>query len=266
MEDVSNQGVVEETLQTETASPQTETEQDKSSYEEQPNADVKTDHQDNSWIKKLRRDRDEAVKKAAEEARKSQMQEELIRQLMANQTQAPTQSAEEDILSQIEREEYVPGDKVAKALKQQQEQFNKQLEEMRNFNKKQEISKQEEKLRSQYADYDEIVNPDTLDILKETNPKLFNRVVNLLKVDAVDGASFAYETIVSQGIADQIPGLKRSKEIEKKLEQNKKTVQSPAAYDKRPMAQAMSMPETKEAKQALWQETLKYASMAGGGY
>lgn len=270
MEEVSNQGEVYEEAftQTETASPQMETEQDTKVSPEsyQSNIQSQPDQQDKSWIKKVRRDRDDAVRRAHEAERKSKIQEELISQLMTTQQMQVPQEAEEDILSQIEREEYVPGDKVVKALKKQQQDFAKQLDEIKQLHQKQEISKQETQLRSQYSDYDEIVNSDTLDMLKEINPKLFNRVVNLLKVDPMDGASFAYETIVSQGIVDQVPGLKRSKEIEKKLDQNKKTVQSPQAYNKRPMAQAMSYPDTKEAKTALWHETLKYANMGGGGY
>ncbi len=267
MEEVSNQGAVYEETQTqqESASPQTETEREQPESTNQATAGDLPDQQNNGWIRKVRRDRDEAIRRAQEAERKSQMQEELIRQMTTKFT--PQAAAEsEDILSEIEREEYVPGEKVAKALKKQQEQFNKQLEELKQSQKRQELSKEEERLRNTYSDIDDVVNPDTLDMLKEKNPTLFRRVANLLQVDPIDGAVFAYETIVSQGIAEQVPGIRRKKEVEKKLEENKKTVQSPQVFSKRPMAQAMQYPETKEAKKALWEETMRYANQGGGGY
>lgn len=269
MEEVSNPGAVQEETQVhqETAAPQAESNQETVAASTEVQAQSSPDQQDKSWIKKVRRDRDEAIRKAEEAERKSKLQEELIRQLMANQGQAQAASQnEEDILDQIQREEYVPGEKVAKAIKREREEFRKQLDEIKKMQEKQLIARQEEDIRKTYSDIDDVVNPDTLDMLKETNPKLFNRVANLLKVDPMDGAVFAYETIMAAGIVDQLPGSRRAKEVEKKLEQNKKTIQSPTTFDKRPMAQAMSYPETKAARAALWAETERYASMAGGGY
>lgn len=271
MEEVSNPGAVQEETQVhqESAAPQAESNQDTAVNQEASGSTAQSqpDQQDKSWIKKVRRDRDEAIRKAEEAERKSKLQEELIRQLMANQGQAQAApQADDDILDQIQREEYVPGEKVAKAIKREREEFRKQLEEIKQLQQKQVMARQEEDLRKTYSDIDDVVNPDTLDMLKETNPKLFNRVANLLKVDPVDGAIFAYETISAAGIVDKIPGAKRAKEVEKKLEQNKKTIQSPTSFDKRPMAQAMSYPETKAARDALWAETQRYAAQAGGGY
>lgn len=270
MEEVLNQGeVLEETqVQVETASPGTETTHDQNVSElHSESSERQPDQQDKSWIKKVRRDRDEAIRAKEDAERKAQIQEELIRQLMANQGKGPSSNAvEEDIIAEIQNEEYVAGDKVARALKKQQDEFDKKFAKFEKLHEQQNISKQEAEIRSQFADYDDIVNRDTLDMLKETNPKLFTRVANLLKVDPMDGAVFAYETIVSAGLVEKIPDNRRAKEVEKKLEQNKKTVQSPQSFDKRPIAQAMNYPESKQAKQTLWEETLKYANMGGGGY
>lgn len=270
MEEVLNQGAgQEETLvQQEAATPQTESDQDTTvNQTASSTGESSPDQQDKSWIKKVRRDRDEAIRGKEEAERKSKLQEELIRQLMVNQGQSQNSAQpEEDILDQIQREEYVPGEKVAKAIKREREEFRKELDKLKKVQEQQFQSKQEDQIRSTYSDYDDVVNPDTLDLLRETNPKLFNRVANLLKVDPMDGAVFAYETITAAGIVDKIPGARRAKEVEKKLDQNKKTIQSPTSFDKRPMAQAMSYPETKAAREALWAETQRYANQAGGGY
>lgn len=264
MDEVSNPGAVQEEtqVQTESAAPQMEATQEAIAQSSEAKTQSQPDQQDKSWIKKVRRDRDDAIRRADEAERKAKMQEELMKQFMANQ--APQAAPEEDILQQIQKEEYVPGEKVAKALRKQQEDFDRKLADLKKLQDQQYFSKQEDQIRATHPDYDDVVNPDTLDLLKETNPKLFNRVANLLKVDQMDGAIFAYETIVGQGLVDKIPDSRRAKEIDKKLEQNKKTVQTPQAYDKRPLAQAFQMPQTKKEKEALWAETQKYASMAGG--
>jgi hypothetical protein len=264
MEEVLNSGVADTNLQPETAAPQTEANQQNVAPETVETPKVESDQQDKGWIRKVRRDRDEAIRKAEEAERREKMKDELIKQLMAHQPQ--NQEAEEDILSEIQKTEYVEGEKVAKALKKQKQDFEAQLAELKKMQERTFVAKQEEQIRSQFQDFDDVVNADTLDMLKETNPKLFSRVANLLKVDPMDGAVFAYETIIASGVAEQIPGIRRKKEVEKKLEQNKKTVQSPIAHDNRPIAQAMSYAEAKKARDALWAETNRYASMAGMGY
>jgi hypothetical protein len=172
--------------------------------------------------------------------------------------------AEEDILSQIQKEEYVPGDKVAKALKKQQEEFDRKLAEIKQETAKQQAAAMFTDLRREYSDFDEVVNSETLSLLDETYPRLAQTIAK--NKDPYDAAILAYETIKGKGLVDKVPGARREKEVEKRLEQNKKTVTSPQAYDKRPMAQAFRLPETKKEKEALWNETLKYAAMSGGGY
>jgi hypothetical protein len=61
-----------------------------------------------------------------------------------------------------------------------------------------------------------------------------------------------------------VPTNRRAKEVEKKIEENSKTVQTPQAFEKRPMAQAFKMTESELA--VLYKEMTHYANMAGGGY
>ena len=64
---------------------------------------------------------------------------------------------------------------------------------------------------------------------------------------------------------DDVKGIKRSKEVEKKLDENKKTVQSPQVFDKRPMAQAFDYTKmSKSMKDELQSEMHRYGSLAAG--
>ena len=59
-------------------------------------------------------------------------------------------------------------------------------------------------------------------------------------------------------LGDKVPSARRAKEVEKKLEQNAKTVQTPQAYDKRPMAQAFQMSKAEMAN--IYKEMMGYAA------
>jgi alanyl-tRNA synthetase len=184
---------------------------------------------------------------------------------MTNQAvaQQPSQAAE-DILQKVQRQEYVAGEDVAKALQQQREEFKQQLEELKKQSEQQKAVSMFADLKREFSDFDEIVNPDTLALLDETYPRLAQTIAK--SKDPYDAALLAYETIKAKGLTERVPDARRAKEVEKRLEQNKKTVQTPQAFEKRPMAQAFRMPETKQEKEAVYKEMLKYAQMAGGGY
>lgn len=64
------------------------------------------------------------------------------------------------------------------------------------------------------------------------------------------------------GIVQKVPESRRTKEIEKAVEKAEKAVQSPAAFDKRPIAQAFKM--TDAMKKDLYREMTGYAQMASG--
>lgn len=261
MEETSNHSVVPEEIpaQLESAAPQVDPVQEADSNQSLQHDSVQSDQQDRSWVKKLRRDRDDAI-------RDSRMKDELIKQLLEaqRQPQAVHQAPEEDILQQIQREEYVPGEKVVKALKKQADDFERKLEELKKQSEMQKANSMLSELKREYSDFEEIVNPETLALLDETYPKLANTIAK--NKDPYDAALLAYEAIKAKGLVDKVPQARREKEVEKRLEANKKTIQSPSSFEKRPMAQAFRMPQTKEEKAALYREMTSYASMAGGGY
>ena len=264
MEEVSNPGeVLEDQVQAESATPQAESDQEAVSAVSTSQSESKPDQQDKSWVKKLRRDRDEAVRREQETARKAQIQEELIKQLVSNGRIAQPE-AEEDIFQKVQKQEYVAGEDVAKLLKQQKDEFRRELDELKKHSAQQQMASMFTEIKREYSDFDEVVNPDTLALLDESDPSTAQARAEIK--DPSKQARLAYKMIKANGLVEKVPDSRRAKEVEKKLEQNKKTVQAPQAYSPRPMAQAFRNPETKKEKEALWAETLKFANMSGGGY
>lgn len=250
MDDVENQGVLpEETqAQTEIAAPETESAQDQSYQAE---AQAKQNH---AWA---------AMRKRNEELeRRVAVQEEVLKYASGQQVQHQT-APEEDILDQLQREEYVPGDKVAKAIKNERAQFDRRLQEIeRRYQTVQDSSILAE-VKRDHPDFDDVVNPDTLALLKEIDPR---RAIALENTpDPYVREATRYDIIKARGLADQVPGAKRAKAVDKQLEQNKKVVQSPQVYDKRPMAKAFEYSRMdKDAQEALRNEMYHYGSMAHG--
>jgi len=74
----------------------------------------------------------------------------------------------------------------------------------------------------------------------------------------------SYKYIKATGLAHKVPASRRAKEVDKKIEQNAKTIQTPQAFDKRPMAQAFK--QTEAEKSQTYNEMMHYANQAGGGY
>ena len=126
--------------------------------------------------------------------------------------------------------------------------------------KEQEKSQFLDKLKREFSDFEEVVTPETLAILEETNPRLANLIAK--SKDPYEIGLQSYEYIKALNLSDKAPQKRRAKEVEKKIEENAKTVQTPQAYDKRPLAQAFML--TDAMKSDLYKEMMQYASLAGG--
>lgn len=246
----------------EVVSPHETIQQDTQPQESQEKTEV--NQEDSEWIKNLRRDRKEALRRAEESERKFQMQSEMIERLMSQQSfnNANQGNQEPDILSEIAKEEYVPGEKVVKALVNQEAKFRKEIDEVKKSYASQHQNSLINDLRREYSDFDQVVNPETLSILEETNPRLAQAIAR--SGDPYMIAVQSYEYIKAKGLSSKATTSRRSEEMDRKIEQNKKTVQSPQVFDKRPMAQAFKM--TEDLKKELQQEMQYYAQQAGMGY
>ena len=117
-------------------------------------------------------------------------------------------------------------------------------------------------LKAKYTDFDDVVNPETIAILEEQEPELAQTIIDLKDPYKIGMQTYKY--IKALNIVDSVPQARRSKEVGKKIEENKKTVQSPQAFDKRPMAQAFKLTETEKTK--LYEEMMSCASQAGFSY
>lgn len=216
---------------------------------EAPQASFKSqdDWQEKNW-REMRRSHDELKQIARSQA-------EIIEQLKQQLT-----PKEVDEFEGIDDDEYLPVGKVkqlvekkARAIVQAETQKILQQREQANFL---------DKLKKQYGDFDDIVNQETLAILEKQDPDLAETIAGLKDPYKIGLQSYKY--IKALGIADKVPQARRVAEVEKKLEKNVKTVQSPQAYDKRPMAQAFKTTDAERA--AIYKEMMEYASGSGYSY
>lgn len=181
--------------------------------------------------------------------------DELLNRFMQPQA-APQQIIEEP---DVPDEDFVPAKGVKGIAKKTIQPLEKKIEELEKKLANQEQHKRLQSLRSQYPDFDDVVNVETLEIFEKMKPGL---AATISKLDPYDMGVQSYEFIKSLGILDKLPDNRRTKEVEKKMEKNAKAVQSPMAYDKRPMAQAFK--STQAEKTRLYEEMMQYAAKANG--
>jgi hypothetical protein len=250
MQEIENEAVGQEIVQ-DVASPQVDAAQDNDSDSAQ------VDERSNRAFAELRIQKRELEKKA-------KMQEELLQQLINQRSQPQVVvPEEEDVIEQLSKQEYVAGQDVAKAFKKLEQRMNSQVEEVKKSYSSHQQNSLLSEVKREYADFDQVVNPETLDLIEETNPRLAASLAKTMKDDPYSFAIQSYSYIKAQGL-NKSNQSKKVTETEKKIEQNKKTIPSPQVYDKRPMAQAFK--ETDEMKKQLYREMKGFAQQVGMGY
>lgn len=194
--------------------------------------------------------------------RELRVQRELNERLL-QMTQTPAKPQEPDELEALSDDDYIPKGKVKKLVQKEKESIKQEvIAEMQNMQKKQADAQFLDRLKKQFSDFDDVVNPETLSLLEKQDPELAETIVDLKDPYKIGVQSYKY--IKALGIADKAPTIRRAKEVEKKLEKNDKTVQTPQAYEKRPLAQAFQM--TDAEKQNLYKEMMGYAAQASFSY
>lgn len=210
-------------------------------------------------LRALRLGKKEAERRVQELERQMKMQQELMGQFMTQKSQA-SQETQVDEVDSIPDEDYLHKGHVKKLLQKERETARKiAQEEAQKLFQEQEKAQFMTRLKSKFSDFDDVVNSETLDLLEQQDPELAKTIVEL--GDPYKMGLQSYKFIKSMGLAEKVPEHKRGKEVEKKLEQNQKSVQSPMAFDKRPMAQTFQL--TEKNKQELYNEMMKYSQMAG---
>ena len=218
---------------------------------------------------KAEEDRQERNWKAVRERQKElerelKMQREMNEKLLAMASQAAPKHVEVDEFDQIGDDEYISKGKVnalvhKKAAKIAEDIAQRKVEEA--F-KQREQANFLDNLKRKYSDFDDVVNADSLALLEQNDPELAQTIADLKDPYKMGVQSYKY--IKALGLSEKVPEARRAKEIEKKLEKNAKTIPSPQAFDKRPMAQAFVL--TDAEKTELYKEMMGFASQAGSGY
>lgn len=241
MDDVENQSVIEEA-----APPETSQQQEATPAQQES-------RQDRNW-REMRRVNDEL-------RRKAEMQEEMLKRLMQQQPQVNQAPAEEAL--SIGDEDYLQGSHLKKWQAQTEAKARKMArEEAESMMQERDKMRFRERLKERYPDFDEIVNPETLSLLEESDPDLASTIADLKDPYKIGLQSYKY--LKASGLIEKTPEKRRTKEVEKRLDENAKSVVSPQTFNKRPMAQAFQM--SKAEKKDLYREMMGYASQVGGSY
>lgn len=229
-----------------------ETEQSESTHNEQElNAEAvkKADEQERNWRAMRQRQREMEME--------IKQKNELLERFMQTQKPQPVQEVAEP---EEADEEYVPAGKVKGIARRTVQPLEKKIQELEDKLAKQDQQKLIQSLRTQYTDFDDVVNVETLEMLEKNEPELAATIAQFK--DPYKMGLHSYKYIKALGLVDKLPDTRRAKEVQKKIEKSSKAVQSPMAYDKRPMAQAFK--STQADKTALYEEMMFFAGKASG--
>lgn len=209
----------------------------------------------------------EARRKQRESDIREKTKDELIEKLL-NAPRAPVQEKviEPDEFANIAPEDYPTWGQTDKRIEKRAEAIaEKKYKELEARKEELEARKEQsrfiERLQSKYNDFNNVVNPDSIALLEENEPELAATIADLK--DPYKMGLQTYRFIKAFGISEDVPDKRHAKEVEKKLEKNEKIIQSPQAYEKRPMAQAFQVSESEKTK--LYEEMMGCASQ-GSGY
>ena len=199
------------------------------------------------------------LERELKQLREGQMQ--LMQAQLASHAQPARQELDE--FDRIGDEEFIPLGKVKKLAEKNSQKVLKNAEDL----VKQEVAKAlkqrdqdqfMDRLNRQYSDFSEVVNPETLSILEEKEPELAATIADLKDPYKIGVQSYKY--IKAMGLSQSAKEARREKEIDKAITKSENAVQSPMAYDKRPIAQAFKL--TDAMKKDLYREMHGYAAMA----
>jgi uncharacterized coiled-coil protein SlyX len=212
---------------------------------------VQDDSQDRNW--KAMRQRQKEME--MELKKRDEMIEKLI-----HSHPRQVQPAVEQVEDEEPDDDYIPKGKVKNVAKKAVQPLEKKIEELEKKLAYQEQNNLISSLKKKFPDFDDVVNVETLDLLEQKEPELAATIAEFK--DPYKMGIQSYKYIKAMNLLEDLPNAKRAKEVEKKLEKNGKTVQTPQAFDKRPMAQAFKTTQVDNKK--IYEEMMYYASQAGG--
>lgn len=171
--------------------------------------------------------------------------------------QAPKQQEPEE--PDLPDDEYINYGGIKKFAQKAVNPLKKEIEELKAQLHKKNQQDRFESLRNRYPDFNDVVTQESIALFEQKEPELAEQIAK--NTDPYEVGLQSYKYIKYSGILDEVPKKRRRKEVEEKIEKNSKTVQSPQAYEKRPMAQAFRM--TKEEESEIMAEMMHFANQAG---
>ncbi len=200
------------------------------------------------------------LKNADLEKRLKERDDMFEKLMLAQLSNQPNQKQEVDEFDSIGDEEFIPKGKVKKLVENNARKYAEEIAERKvaEFHKKQQDSQFLDRLNRQYSDFNEIVNPETLSLLEEKEPELAQMIADLKDPYKIGTQSYKY--IKAMNLSQKVPESRREREIDKAIDKSNKSIPSPTAFDKRPMAQAFQL--TDAMKKDLYREMHGYAAMA----
>jgi hypothetical protein len=198
--------------------------------------------------------------KNAELVKKLKERDDFFEKMMQQQLAASAPKPEVDEFDSIGADEYIPKGKVERLVEKKAQKYAEDIakREVEKFYNKQQENQFMDRLNRQFADFSDIVNPETLSLLEEKEPELAKSIVDLKDPYKIGLQTYKY--IKAMGIVDKVPETRRSKEIDKAIEKSEKAIPSPMGFDKRPIAQAFKL--TDAMKKDLYREMHGYAAFA----
>lgn len=178
--------------------------------------------------------------------RELSIQREINERLLKQTPQAPPPPQAVDELDAIADDEFIPKGKVKGLIKKEAERIAQEVaqREQQKYAQQQHQATFLTRLKGQYSDFEQVVNPETLALLESNNPELAQTIVESKDPYKIGLQSYNYIKALGLHKGTDSP---RAKEVEKKLAT--KSVQSPQAYSKRPMAQAFNPDDDRKALQ-----------------
>jgi hypothetical protein len=203
------------------------------------------------------------LKNAELERELKQLRENQMQIMQAQLANSAPVRQEVDEFDKIGDDEFIPYSKVKKLAEKQTQKALKNTEDLVRQEVQKAIQKQQDtqfmdRLNRQYSDFSEIVNAETLSILEEKEPELASTIADLKDPYKIGIQSYKY--IKAMGLSKTATEARREKEIDKAISKAEKTITSPIAYDKRPIAQAFKL--TDAMKKELYREMHGYAALA----
>lgn len=228
--------------------------QDESQQSDEPQIDAEAQRREAAKDRDFRALRQRQKELEWENKRKDEMLQQLLQQQQSVRSPQPEPEPDEP------DDDFIPAGKVKGIARRTVQPLERKIQELENKLAQQEQQNQYGALRGKYSDFDDVVNVETLEILEKHEPELASTIAAFK--DPYKMGLHAYKYIKALGLADQIPDSRRKKEVNQKLERNAKAVQSPAVFDKRPMAQAFKVTQAESTR--LYEEMMHYASKANG--